>query len=269
MKRILKKTLTIVKGIVAGLIGTILMLILGTTIFALLQGISTLTNWELTMSGYNIIVTLVVFGILGFVYGIISFRKKNYHYKIYRPTVKNIVLTLIVSGILTWIITIAPIITNASWKEIWAMLFLGTYIFCSIIVYLFSLKKKDLRRVRKSTYIIGLIFNPVFIIIFITLFNQLVFTTLYTPCGVVILGTDKNVHTDTWNVEVLPGEHIVSIDGRAMNSLRDVRTYISDLPTTKEIQLETETNIYYLKTYMQDDERYMGLVLKQDFCVKN
>jgi hypothetical protein len=38
------------------------------------------------------------------------------------------------------------------------------------------------------------------------------------------------------------------------------------MDSTKQVALETESSIYYIRTYEIDGNKYMGLLLKQEYC---
>ena len=96
---------------------------------------------------------------------------------------------------------------------------------------------------------------------------MVVYNSVYVPCGVSVIGIDKNVYTsNTRNLGISANERIIAIDNVKITSLQDVREYIASLESTKEVSVETTKNIYLVKTYQVDDKRYMGLLLKEQVC---
>jgi hypothetical protein len=127
--------------------------------------------------------------------------------------------------------------------------------------------KKRRHKLKKSTIALAIIFNPIFVLIYLWLFSMVVYNSVYVPCGVSVVGVDKNVYTgNTRNLDISPDDRIIAIDGHRIISLQDVRAYMNSLESTKEVQVETVNNTYLVKTYSVDGKRYMGLLLKEEAC---
>jgi len=130
--------------------------------------------------------------------------------------------------------------------------------------------KKQHKKIKKSTIFLAIVFNPIFVLIYLWLFSMVVYNSIYVPCGVSVIGVDKNIYTgNTRNLGITPDDRIIAIDGIRIISLQDVREYLGSLQSTKEVTVDTVNKTYLVKTYKVDGNRYMGLLLKEQVCERS
>ena len=271
MKKTAKKIKNFLKTILSGLIGAGIFFMLSIIAFAIAKIVFLVLRRDLIISRYNIIAGILLFVIFGFAYGMSSYIKKNSYMKTMTPGWKNITIDVIISLVFTIITYI--ILKHRYYIMLRAKSAIVVFAFFLIVFYTFSAllvqisKPPRTHKHKKRNIVLAILFNPIFIMIFLGLFIAIIYNSLYVPCGVTIVGTDKNQNTiNTQRLEIKEGERIINIDSITITSLQDVRRYISSLKTTKEVILETENNIYYIRTYTEDHNRYMGLLLKQEYC---
>ena len=201
----------------------------------------------------------------------IAYNKKNHHYKVYTMTGKNFIINLTLTIIFTgyfWYVLRNKIIPSNTLYLFFCGAFILFYAFSALISNIHHhITKKQHKKIKKSTIFFAIVFNPIFILIYLWLFSMVVYNSVYVPCGVSVIGIDKNVYTsNTRNLGISANERIIAIDNVKITSLQDVREYIASLESTKEVSVETTKNIYLVKTYQVDDKRYMGLLLKEQVC---
>jgi len=244
---------------------------LGVIFFALWKLIYIILAKDLLLSKYIIAATIAALIIIGFIYGMIAYNKKNHHYKVYTMTGKNFIINLTLTIIFTgyfWYVLRNKIIPSNTLYLFFCGAFILFYAFSALISNIHHhITKKQHKKIKKSTIFFAIVFNPIFILIYLWLFSMVVYNSVYVPCGVSVIGIDKNVYTsNTRNLGISANERIIAIDNVKITSLQDVREYIASLESTKEVSVETTKNIYLVKTYQVDDKRYMGLLLKEQVC---
>ena len=265
MKKTAKKVKNFLKTILSGIIGAGIFFMLSIIAFAIAKIVFLILKRDLIISKYNIIAGVLLFVIFGFAYGMSVYIKKNSYMKTMTPGWKNITIDVIISLVFT-IITYIVIkqkyylmLRAKSAILVFALLLVLFYAFSALLVQVS--KPPRAYKHKKRNIVLAILFNPIFILLFLGLFVAIIYNSLYVPCGVTVMGTDKNKDTiNTQRLDIKTGEKIVNIDGVVMKSLQDVRRYISSLKTTKEVILETENNIYYIKTYQLNNNRW-------DFCL--
>jgi heme/copper-type cytochrome/quinol oxidase subunit 4 len=214
---------------------------------------------------------MAAFVVVGFIYGLIAYRKKNHHYKVYTLTAKNFVINLLLTIVFTgyfWYVLRNKIIPSNTIYLFFVLAFVLFYAFSALISNIHHhVSKKQHKRIRKSTILAAIVFNPIFVLIYLWLFSMVVYNAVYVPCGVSAVGVDRNVYaTSTKNLGIMPQERIISIDNVPVKSLQDVKDYMNSLQVTKEVTVETINQTYLVKTYQVDDKRYMGLLLQEEVC---
>ena len=226
---------------------------------------------DLLMSKYNIGIAILLFIIAGFVYGISCYSRKNSYSKIFALQWTNFLVNIIVSAIFTFLSYIiikenfGMTLSQKGLAALFVIMFVLCYAFSSLVSIYF--KKRIPKDHKKRNVVFLIISNPIFVLFYLWLFLVITYNAIYVPCGVGIVGIDRNSHTaNTALLGIQDGERIVSIDGIKINSLQDVRSYLDSLSVTKEVILETNRNIYYVDTYTDGYNRYMGLVLTESYC---
>lgn len=260
------------KRLAAGLIGADVFLVIGIMAFALIKFVYILIKKDLLISKYNIAWVLGLFMILGFFYGIRSYHKRTLSSKLFRPSISSIALTLMtalvfaLAGYLVLKEGFGSSISAVSFAAMTFLLILLMYPFSALITTYFSQKKT---KKTPGRTMLTILFNPLFIIVFFWLFVIILYNSMYLPCGVSIMGVDNNEFTaNTRDLGIQKGEKIVSIDDTQIKSLNDVKRFTDSLDTAKEVVLETDKGIYYIRTYAVDGEIYMGLLLSQAYCAR-
>ncbi|MGV8086770.1 MAG: hypothetical protein ACP5N1_04010 [Candidatus Woesearchaeota archaeon] len=256
-----------------GIKGSAIFFMIGVMFFAFYKIIYIVISKDLLLSKYTISAVIGGLIILGFIYGVIAFRKKNHHYKMYTMTKKNFIINLVLTLIFTgyfWYVLRNRIIPSNTIYLFFIGAFILFYAFSALISNIHHhISKKQHKKIKKSTIFFAIVFNPIFVLIYLWLFSMVVYNSVYVPCGVSVIGIDKNVYTsNTRNLGITTDERIIAIDNINIKSLQDVRAYISSLESTKEVTVETTKNIYLIKTYQVDNRRYMGLLLKERVCVR-
>jgi hypothetical protein len=265
----LKKFLS---GIFHGLKGSAIFFMLGVMFFALWKIVYIIISKNLLLSKYTIGWVMAAFIVVGFIYGVIAYRKKNHHYKTYSMTKKNFLINLVLTLIFTgyfWYVLRNKVIPSNTIYIFFAVAFILFYAFSALIssIHHHITTKRKRQKIKKSTIFFAIVFNPIFVLIYLWLFSTVVYSSIYVPCGVSVIGIDKNVYTgNTRNLGMSPDDRIVAIDGISVISLQDVRNYMSSLEVTKEVAVETMNNTYLVKTYQIEGKRYMGLLLKEEVC---
>ncbi len=276
MKRSTRKLLQFFKTIVSGIIGAVLLLILGLLLFAIVKVIYLVQQNNLLLSPYTIGIILFIFVIIGFVWGVTSFLKKNSLYKIFRWTSARFwiaaMLALLFTIIAYFIAKGTYAITLGFWQFVIMLIILYflCYGFSAVAVHIYTAYPFTHMARRKTTFkdwLFLVLFNPIFILLYLWLFSIVAYNSMYVPCGVSIVGVDRNVNTiNTASLDIVAGQKLISIDNVPIHSLQDVRDYMNSLTTTKEVIVETPSTFYYVKTYEEGSRRYMGLVLTEDIC---
>lgn len=256
-----------------GLKGSAIFFMLGVMFFALWKIVYIIASKDLLLSKYTIGWIMAAFVIVGFIYGVIAYRKKNYHYKTYTMTKKNFMINLVLTLIFTgyfWYVLRNRVIPSNTIYIFFAIAFILFYAFSALVSNIHHhISKKRSKKIKKSTIFFAIIFNPIFVLIYLWLFSTVVYNAIYIPCGVSVIGVDKNVYTgNTRNLGISPDDRIVAIDGVKIISLQDVRNYMNSLEVTKEVMIETVNNTYFVKTYQVEGKRYMGLLLKEEACLR-
>ena len=251
-----------------GLVGSAVFLLVAVMLLAILKVICLVIQQDLLVSKYNIAAVIALFAIAGFIYGVK--KRKTFFSKFFGLSWASFWMAVLVSLVVSlaaYIILKDGFRTMIEPRIFIALLLLTAvliYPFCALIASYFTIRKT--KQEKKRTFW-TVAFNPVFAIISLWLFAIVAYNAVYTPCGVVINGIDKNENTaSTMNLGIRQGERIVSIDSNPVMSLNDVKRYVDSLDSTKEILVETEDNIYYIKTYSKGNSRYMGLILSQAYC---
>jgi hypothetical protein len=254
-----------------GLKGSAIFFMISVMLFALLKIIFIVISKDLLMSKYTIAAILALFIIVGFIYGVIAYKKKNHHYKIYTMTGKNFLINLVLTLIFTgyfWYVLRNRIIPSNTIYIFFFVAFILFYAFSALISNIHHhVTKKQHKKIKKSTIAFAIIFNPIFVLIYLWLFSIVVYNSVYTPCGLSVIGIDKNAYTgNTRNLGISSEDRIIAIDDINIVSLQEVRAYMNSLQSTKEVKVDTVNNTYYVKTYSLDGKRYMGLLLKEETC---
>jgi hypothetical protein len=254
-----------------GLKGSAIFFMLGVMFFALWKIIYIIASKDLLLSKYTISWIMAAFIIAGFVYGVIAYRKKNYHYKTYSMTRKNFIINLVLTLIFTgyfWYVLRNRVMPSNTIYVFFAIAFILFYAFSALISNIHHhISKKRRQKIKRSTIFFAIIFNPIFVLIYLWLFSTVIYNAIYIPCGVSVIGVDKNAYTgNTRNLGIGPDDRIIAIDGADIISLQDVRNYMGGLEVTKEVVVETVNSTYLVKTYQIEGKRYMGLLLKEEVC---
>jgi hypothetical protein len=271
---VLRKLKKFLGNIFHGLKGSAIFFMLGVMFFAFLKIIYMIFSKDLLLSKYTLAGVMAAFIIIGFIYGTIAYRKKNHHYKVYTMTSKNFVINLVLTIIFTgyfWYVLRNKIIPSGTIYLFFAVAFILFYAFSALIsnIHHHVTNKRRRSKLKKSTIFLAIIFNPIFVLIYLWLFSMVVYNTTFIPCGVSVLGVDKNVYTgNTRNLGMTPNDRIIAIDGNKIISLQDVREYMNSLESTKEVTVETVNKTYLVKTYSVDGRRFMGLLLKEEVCAR-
>jgi hypothetical protein len=267
------KVKNLFKSTFSGLVGSGVFLMLAIFLFAIAKIVFIIFKRDLLISKFYIMLILAIFVILGFIYGVSCFVRKNSYRKLLNLNWKNFLLNIIIAILFTlignWIIrsNFGMKLSPRGYILLFVVLFILNYLFSSILVAYLAVKKKRPKQHNARNIVWIVLFNPIFIMIYVWLFLFVAYNSIYIPCGVTITGIDKNVNTaNTLNLDISHGEKVVSIDGTQIASLQDVRRYLDSLTSTKEVALETTNKIYLLKTYKIDGKRFMGLLLQQDYC---
>jgi len=268
-----KKSKTFFKSLLSGIIGAGIFLMLGIFAFAIAKIIYLIIDKDLLLSKFNIISILALFMFVGFIYGISSFIRKNSYRKLLKLTWTNFLTDLIISVVLSFIgylilryslnigIGIKSLILGI------IVLFITCYLFSAILANYLTPKRLRIKTHKARNMVFFILFNPIFIIIYLWLFSLVAYNSIYVPCTVSIIGIDKNPYTaNTLSLGLTSGEKLLSIDNVKINSLQDVKSFTAGLSSTKEVTIETDKGLYYIQTYEVDGKRYMGLLLTQDYC---
>jgi hypothetical protein len=271
---VLRKLKNFFNNIFHGLKGSAIFFMLGVMFFALWKLIYMVLSKDLLLSKYTVSAVMAAFIIVGFIYGIIAYRKKNSHYKMYTMTGKNFAINLVLTLIFTgyfWYVLRNRIIPSSTIYLFFVATFILFYAFSALVsnIHHHVTDKKRRKKLKKSTIFLAIIFNPIFVLIYLWLFSMVVYNSVYVPCGVSVIGVDKNVYTgNTRNLGITPDERIIAIDNVKIISLQDVRDYMNSLESTKEVTVDTVNETYLVKTYSVDGKRYMGLLLKEEACAR-
>jgi hypothetical protein len=254
-----------------GLKGAAIFFMIAVMLFALLKIIYMILNKDLLMSKYVIAGVLAAFIIIGFIYGIIAYKKKNHHYKMYTMTSKNFLINLVLTIIFTgyfWYVLRNRIIPSNTIYIFFFVAFILFYAFSALISNIHHhVIKRQHKKIKRSTIALAIIFNPIFVLIYLWLFSIVVYNSIYVPCGLSVIGIDKNAYTgNTRNLGISSDDRIIAIDDIKIVSLQEVRDYMNSLQSTKEVKVDTVNNTYLVKTYSLEGKRYMGLLLKEETC---
>jgi len=258
------------KKLAAGIIGADVFLVIGILVFALIKLAYILLRKDLLISKYNIGVVIAIFLVLGFFYGLRSLKKRNINSKMFKLNWVNFWMTIMTS--LVFSLGAYIILREGFNNDIGIRSFIGMALMLILLMYPFCALTSTYfigKRFKKNSKrtILMILFNPVFIMIYFWLFTIVVYNSIYVPCGVAIVGVDNNKYTaNTKSLGFSFAETLLKIDDKEMNSLNDVRAYINSLETTKEVVVETDKSIYYIKTYNIGSNRFMGLLLSQAYC---
>ena len=270
MKKALKNFF---KSIIAGCIGAGVLLMVSIFVFFIVKLIYYFMQKDLLLSKYNIMTAIVLFMFVGFIYGISSFRRSNSYRKLLKPTWTTFLTNFIISALFafgTYMLfreRYSSFVGIEGLILLFVLLFVLFWLFSAILANYLTPKKTRIKTHKARNAILFILFNPIFIMIYLWLFGVVSYNSVYIPCTVIITGVDKNPNTaNTINLGIKSGETIISIDDNKISSLQDVRDYINSLQTTKQVTLETDKNIYYIRTYEVDGNRYMGLLLRQEYC---
>jgi hypothetical protein len=256
-----------------GLKGSAIFFMLGVMAFAIWKIIYILSSRDLLLSKYLITGIMAAFIVVGFIYGVIAYRKKNYHYKIYTMTRKNFLINLVLTLIFTgyfWYVLRNKVIPSNTIYIFFAVAFVLFYAFSALISNIHHhITRRQHKKIRKSTIFFAIIFNPIFVLMYLWLFSMVIYNSMYVPCGVSVIGIDKNAYTgNTRNLGISADERIIAIDSVEVASLQDVKHYMNSLEVTKEVAVDTVNKTYLIKTYQIDGKRYMGLLLKEEVCAR-
>ncbi len=269
---VLLKLRKLFSNIFHGLKGSAIFFMIGVMIFAFIKMIFMIMFKDLLLSKYTIAWVMAAFVVTGFIYGTIAYRKKNHHYKIYTMTGKNFIINLILTVIFTgyfWYVLRNKIIPSKTIYLFFVVTFVLFYAFSALIsnIHYHITDAKRRNKLKKSTVFLAIIFNPIFVLVYLWLFSMVVYNAAYIPCGVSVVGVDKNIYTgNTRNLGISSEDRIIAIDNHKITALQDVREYMNSLEATKEVRVETLNNTYLVKTYSVDGKRYMGLLLKEEVC---
>jgi hypothetical protein len=271
---VLRKLKKFFSNIFHGLKGSAIFFMLGVMFFALWKLVYMAFSKDLLLSKYTVSGIMAAFIVAGFIYGIIAYRKKNHHYKVYTMTGKNFMINLVLTLIFTgyfWYVLRNRIIPSTTIYLFFVATFILFYAFSALIsnIHHHITDKKRRKKLKKSTIFLAIIFNPIFVLIYLWLFSMVVYNSVYVPCGVSVIGVDKNIYTgNTRNLGITADERIIAIDNNKIVSLQDVREYMNSLESTKEVSVETVNKTYLIKTYSVDGKRFMGLLLKEEACAR-
>ncbi|MEM4637703.1 MAG: hypothetical protein QXK76_01585 [Candidatus Woesearchaeota archaeon] len=237
-------------------------------LFGIIKATYLLLKKDLFISKYTIAGTIFIFIILGIIYGIKSASKKNKYSKTISINKINFLMTLFVS--ITFTLGAYLIISEGFKTYISLKTLIGIFIILTVLMYpfcaIFSLIISQ-KKTAKKNYVFLILFNPLFIVMFFLIFTTLIYNSIYVPCGVIIKGIEENKNTiNTKNLEIKSGEILQKIDDKEIKSISEVKKYLENIETTKEIQIETEKNIYYIKTYEENNNKKTGLILSQAYC---
>jgi hypothetical protein len=263
------------KEIIAGIIGAAILFMTCVFAFAIIKLYYIASGRYLLLSKYTIMIASAILMLLGFILGVRAFRKRNNNYKLFKPTWINFLLNFIIAAILafgSFLILKYRFLFLLSYRSLillFIVMFILFYTFSAVFSTFITGSKRSMKQHKARNIILFILFNPFFIMVYLWLFGSVVYNSFYVPCTVSIVGIEKSQFTtDTQSLGIQPGEKIISIDGTPIKTLADVKSYLNNLSSTKEVMLETEKNIYYVKTYMKDNSRYMGLILGQDYCAR-
>ncbi len=277
-KKTIKKTLYFLKSLLAGAIGTAIFFLLAIFSFALVKIIYFIFGNDLLISKYNITLVFAIFMIFGFIYGINCFVRRNHFYNIFKVSWTDLMIDGVLSLLFSFVIfllfkhSFKLQFTYKGYILLFALLFVLFYVFSAVFLKLYEcIKKPKKTKYKKSMWFYAVAFNPLFVLAYLFLFGLVVYNAFFIPCNVTVAGVDTNIYTaNTAGLEIKSGEIILSIDGTEINSLQDVRAYIDSLDVTKEVLVETNKKMYYIKTYKDEDgERHIGLTLTQQICKKD
>jgi hypothetical protein len=268
-----KKLKKFFSNIFHGLKGSAIFFMLSIMFFALWKIIYMIASRDLLISKYTISIVMLVFIIIGFIYGVAAYKRKTYHHKLYSITAKNFIINLVLTIIFTgyfWYVLRNKIVPSTTLYIFFVIAFILFYAFSALISNIHHhVSKRQHKKIRKSTIFFAIVFNPIFVLIYLWLFSMVVYNSVYIPCGVSVIGIDRNVYTsNTKNLGISPDERIIAIDDMQITSLQDVRDYMNGLEVTKEVTVETTGQTYLVKTYQVDGKRYMGLLLKEEVCMR-
>ena len=267
----LKKIKKFFNNIFHGIKGSAIFFMLSVMLFAVIKILYIIFSRDLLLSKYTVAGVMGLFIIVGFIYGVVAYKRKNYHYKLYTMTRKNFLINLVLTIIFTayfWYVLRNRIAPSNTIYMFFAIAFILFYAFSALISNIHHhISKRQHHRIKKSTIVFAIIFNPIFVLIYLWLFSMVLYNSIYIPCGVSVAGIDKNAYTaSTKNLGISPDERIIAIDGVDVVSLQDVRDYMGSLTVTKEVSLETVNKTYLVKTYQMDGQRYLGLLLREEVC---
>jgi hypothetical protein len=261
------------KSIFAGIVGAGVFLMLCVFAFSVAKAVFMFLGRDLLLSKFNIITAIAIFAFFGFVYGVSAYLKKNSYHKLLTLTWINFLVDVILSAIFTFLGYIfirsmfGLMLGIKGFIAVFIILFVMFYLFSAILANYLAPKRRRVKTNKTRNVVLFIVFNPIFILLYLWLFGFVVYNSIYIPCTVSVVGTDANLHTaNTLGLNITPGERILSIDGTSIRSLQDVKQYINSMESTKEVSVETENNLYYIKTYEVDGKRYMGLLLRQGYC---
>ncbi|HYD03231.1 MAG TPA: hypothetical protein VEC16_02935 [Alphaproteobacteria bacterium] len=254
-----------------GLKGSAIFFMFAVAFFAFWKIFRMIASKDLLLSKYTIAWIAAGFIVFGFIYGLVAFSKKNHHYKLYTMTGKNFFINLALTLTFTlyfWYVLRNKVIPSNTIYLFFFVSFVLFYAFSALISNIHHhVSKKQHKKIKKSTIAFAVIFNPVFVLIYLWLFSMVVYNSVYVPCGVSVVGIDKNSYTgNTRNLGIGADERIVAIDDHTINSLQDARDYMNSLESTKEVVVETNKQTYLVETYQIDGRRYLGLLLEEKIC---
>jgi hypothetical protein len=270
------KASKIFMAVFSGLVGALIFFILSMAAFSLAKIIFVLSHRQMIISLYTVGAVCLAFVLVGFIYGAESYIKKNSLKDAFRMKWKGFFLNVFFTAI-AFILIYFMLRSNygfvlKSFPS--AILIAGLFaLFYPFSCVVFSFKKR-MRKHKIRNIFLSIILNPLFVLAALWLFIIVTYSSLYVPCGVTIMGVDKNPNTvgiNTLSLDIAPGQKIVSIDSQKIVKLDDVRVYLNSIATTKQILLETESNYYYVNTYkdINTGKRHIGLLLRQDYCYRN
>jgi len=256
-----------------GLKGSAIFFMIAVMLFALVKVFYIIISRDLLLSKYLITGTVAAFIVIGFIYGMIAYGKKNHHYKIYSMNKKNFVINLALTIIFTgyfWYVLKNKVVPSNTLYLFFFALFVLFYAFSALISNIHHhVSKNQHKKIKKSTIVFAIVFNPIFVLLYLWLFSMVVHNSVYVPCGVSVIGIDKNIYTgNTRHLGISPDDRIIAIDNVPVTSLQDVKDYMNSLDSTKEVVVDTVNATYLIKTYQIDNKRYMGLLLKEQVCLR-
>jgi hypothetical protein len=264
----------LLKALFSGIIGAGIFFLFAVFAFSMAKIVYTLMERDFIISKYNILFALLMFVVFGFAYGMSCYIKKNTYRKMLKPNWISILITIGITAI--FLVVAYQFIRNRfglllGYKSIvlLSIIFLACfYLFSAVLSNYFVEKKKRVRGHHARNALALVLFNPFFVLAYIWLFLMVAYNSVYVPCNVEILGVEDNIYTsNTMNLGIEMGERIISIDGVKVDSVHDIKRYMNSLESTKQVILETDKQLYYIRTYKTDNNRYMGLFLRQDYCV--